>query len=283
MFFKKEILVTGAGGQLGTTLQHKIKNPSIFDFKNKTSLDISDIKQVRQAFESNKYKYCLNFGAYTNVEKAEDEPEKAILINEKAVENLAKVCDENNCILIHISTDYVFDGTKNLPYTENDNTNPLNVYGLSKLKGEIAIQNTIKKYFIIRTSWLYSEFKANFYKTILRIATTNPELKVINDQYGTPTYAGDLIDFILFLIDNNKQDFGLYHFSNEGETTWYEFAVNILKKHHLNNKILPVTSKTFPTKAARPKYSVLDKSKIKNTFDYIIPDWKTSLNSIKNQ
>ncbi len=274
---KQTILVTGADGQLGKTLQQKTSGQKQFFFTNKETLDITDNDSIKNLFNKHKFKYCINFAAYTNVEKAETNSEQAFLINEKAVANIAMTCKEFDCKLIHISTDYVFDGKKINPYTETDMTSPLNVYGKSKLAGEKVVLDIMKEYFIIRTSWLYSEFKTNFYKTILRISESNQELKIINDQYGTPTYTGDLIDFILFIIDNKEKPYGIYHFSNEGKATWFDFASKIIKYNKLSNKVLPIESQEFVTKAKRPNNSVLSKEKIKKTFNFTPRNWDEAL------
>ena len=278
---KKNILVTGAQGQLGKSLQAVADRRKYnFFFFGREELNITDKDSVEAVFNKNSYDYCLNFAAYTHVDKAEEEKVKAFKINSDAVGNLAKISQKYNTTLIHVSTDYVFDGKSSYPYDENDTPSPINVYGASKLTGEEEIIKYIKKYFIIRTSWLYSEKGNNFYKTMLKLADKSPKLRIVNDQIGTPTLTYDLLDFIFFLIENNINDYGLYHFSNSGQASWYDFAKEIFKVHSLKNEIIPVATHNFPRIAKRPAYSVLSKNKIKHKFDYIPPDWRKSLRKL---
>lgn len=275
---RKKILITGANGQLGKSLQKIADNYSHeFFFMDRNKLDITDVQALEDVFHRNNFDYCLNFAAYTNVEKAEQEKELAERLNAEAVGHLAEISYRYKTSLIHISTDYVFDGNKNSPYKESDMPNPLNVYGASKLKGEKLILNNTDQYYIIRTSWLYSEFKNNFYKTILKLTKERKQLKVVDDQIGTPTLTYDLLKFILFLIDREEHKFGMYHFSNMGEASWFNFAKEILKTHRLTNEVIPVETNEFPSKVERPKYSVLDKTSIKDTWNYIPEDWSVSL------
>ena len=285
---KKRILVTGAGSQLGKTLRMmKIKDYDI-DFQTKYTLDISKKKEVKAFFKDNRYDYCFNFAAYTDVNKAEFQPAKCLKVNVKGVENLAKAARKYDFTLVHISTDYVFDGQKNTPYTETDVPNPLNVYGASKLLGEQIVKMCLDKYFIIRTSWLYSPYNNNFVKTILRLSKKDKPLRLINDQTGTPTYAQDLVDFILYLLQQTEahpgeNHYGLYHFSNKGKTNWYEFGQSILKLSGKQNEVIPISSAMFDSPAKRPAYSVLSKKKIKKTFGYKARHWETALQDFMKQ
>ncbi len=275
---KKKILVTGANGQLGQSLYQYIPPESHeFVLTNKNQLDITKPEQIQAFFDNNHFDYCLNLAAYTNVEKAESEPEDAFLINAKAPSSLARICSKNKCTLIHISTDYVFDGKRKMPYLETDLPNPINIYGKSKWEGEKNIVEQADHYYIIRTSWLYSNKGNNFYNTILRLSKEKKELKIVSDQTGTPTLTYDLIDFIFWLMQK-KPEYGIYHFSNEGETSWYDFAKKIVELHGLPVEVLPVFSNEFHTKAKRPTYSVLSKSKIKK-LSYIPRKWDEALYS----
>lgn len=255
------VLVTGANGQLAKTLQKLYKNNEDhieFTFVTKIELDITDIQQVQNYFSNNTFDYCINCAAYTNVEQAEKTPEIAFKVNAKAVKYLAETCKKKNTILIHISTDYVFDGEKHKPYTIEDIPNPINEYGKSKLLGEQYIQETLKQYFIIRTSWLYSkEFGKNFYKTILEKAQTETELQITTAQTGCPTDAVNLSMFIYNLILGQSRDFGIKHFCDTKAMTWFDFAQQILKENGLENKIKLVKAKKYPTFAKRPKNSIL--------------------------
>ncbi|WP_290696896.1 dTDP-4-dehydrorhamnose reductase [Lacinutrix sp.] len=280
----KKILVTGANGQLGLCLKSKYEEEQNleFIFLDSKSLDITNENKVKTIFNSGSFDFCINCAAYTAVDTAEDEKEIAYNINVIGAKNLAEACNTFNVTLIHFSTDFVFDGSSKVAYKETGAASPLGVYGFTKLKGEEAISTTIKKYYIIRTSWLYSEFRNNFVKTMLRLAAEKEELNVVNDQIGTPTNANDLAAVIIKIIKSSKQNYGLYHFSNLGETTWYGFAKAIFNFTKTPIKVNAVTSKAFVTKAERPKYSVLDKTKISDSFSLKILDWKESLeNHIK--
>ncbi|MCK0158135.1 dTDP-4-dehydrorhamnose reductase [Cellulophaga sp. F20128] len=263
-----KILVTGANGQLGKCIQDVAKSYPQFNFHFKTSkdLNISEKEQLGALFDQEKYDFCVNCAAYTAVDKAETEKDKAYLVNAEAVRYLAEVCKEQNCVLIHISTDFVFDGNKTTPYTEEDIPNPINVYGASKLKGEQYIHEILEKYFIFRTSWVYSEYGNNFVKTMLHLGKEREVLSVVNDQIGSPTYAGDLAKLVLGIIEVNSNKYGLYHYSNEGKISWYEFATEIFKQKGLKTKVNPIATEEYPTPARRPLYSVLDNSKIKERF-----------------
>lgn len=275
----KYILVTGANGQLGKSIQELEDNfPELnFDFKNSKDLDITSVNQVQTIFSNNNYNYCINCAAYTNVEQAEKKPEIAFKVNAEGVKNLAESCVKNNTILIHISTDYVFDGEKEEAYLTTDTPNPINEYGKSKLLGEKYIQEILEKYFIIRTSWLYSEFKDNFVKKILSLGKEKNELTIVCDQIGSPTYAGDLAELIIKVILKDSINFGIYHFSNEGITSWYDYAKYIFELKNVNCNILSVYTNSNSELAKRPLYSVMDKCKIKLKFNIEILSWKDSL------
>lgn len=282
------VLVTGSSGQLGQSLQFIAKNhPDIdFVFCSSEQLDIVNFDNCETIFSKYKPDYCINAAAYTAVDKAESEPEKAHLINVIGSKNVAQVCKKHNAILLHISTDFVFDGEKTSPYNEEDITNPIGVYGKTKLEGEQIIHSILKKHFIVRTSWLYSQFGNNFMKTMLRLASERDSLSIVNDQIGTPTNAVDLAEALINIIQktNNSQlaigNFGIYHFSNEGECIWYDFAKKIFEIHKIEINLNPIPTSGFPTPAKRPKYSVLDKSKIKKVFGVEIMNWEESLKTI---
>lgn len=273
------VLVTGANGQLGSEIQNNTHRISNYYFSDADSLDITDAQAIRAFVQQHAIDLIVNCAAYTNVDKAEDDCATAEAINHTAVAHLASVCKEFQLPLIHISTDYVFGGTKNTPYRETDATQPLGVYGRTKLAGEQAIQNSGIEHLIIRTSWLYSlRFGNNFVKTIQRLSGERPQLKVVADQVGTPTNAADLADFIVQAIENSwyrgKRE--VYHFSNEGVCSWYDFAVAIVAASGNVCEVLPCTSAEFPSKVTRPSYSVLDKTKLKTDFGYRIPYWRDS-------
>ena len=278
----KNILVTGASGQLGACFKKISKNYSEFNFvfESSSEADITNKPKLEKLFSEIKFDWVINCAAYTNVEKAESEEEKTFKINATAAKNLAEVCNENRATLVHFSTDYVFDGKAEKPYIENDKTNPINVYGASKLKGEQLIAEVLKEHFIFRTSWLYSEFGHNFYKTILRKIEEKAELNITTSQTGTPTNANDLAEFVLEIIASENKDFGLYHFSNLGEATWYDFAKAILEFTGNSEDIVLNKSNSFKTIAARPEYSVLDKGKVEQQFSKQVLHWKLSLEKL---
>ena len=282
------VLVTGANGQLGQSLQFIAKNyPELhFVFCSSSDLDITNLESCQAVFLKIKPNYCINAAAYTAVDKAESEPEKANLINVIGPKNLAAVCKEFSSVLLHISTDFVFDGSKNIPYNETDIPNPTGVYGQTKLDGEKAIQAVFENYYIIRTSWVYSQFGNNFMKTMLRLASERDTISVVNDQIGTPTNAVDLAECLVKIICHTElvevqqptiDNFGVYNFSNEGQCSWYDFAKEIFKINKIEIDLKPIPTSSFPTPAKRPKYSVLDKTKIKSTFWVEIKNWELSL------
>ncbi|QSS98193.1 dTDP-4-dehydrorhamnose reductase [Psychroflexus sp. ALD_RP9] len=272
------VLVTGANGQLGLCLQAISANfKSIVKFKSSSELDLTNKELLSDFFNTEQPKFCINCAAYTNVEAAEDETKKANEINYLAVKNLAQLCKQYNCVLIHISTDYVFNGQKQTAYIENDTTQPINVYGSSKLKGEKAIQASGCHHFIIRTSWLYSQYRSNFLNFVKsKIEAKTEEITITTEQLGTPTNANDLAEFICYLVNSESIKYGLYHFSNEGELTWYDFSLKIKQLYNSDIKITPIES--FKTKAKRPPYSVLSKEKLKKNFsDFHLKKWDESL------
>ena len=273
------ILVTGANGQLGNEMQRVAKTSSNhYIFTDVAQLDITDREAVLRAVKDNSIQVIVNCAAYTNVDKAEDDRETADLINNKAVENLAIAARENDATLIHISTDYVFKGDRCTPCREDWETDPLGVYGITKLAGEKSIERTGCRHIIIRTAWLYSPFGKNFVKTMQKLTAEKDSLKVVFDQVGTPTYAGDLADAIFHIIETGQLDKqGIYHFSNEGVCSWYDFAREICELSGNTCNIQPCHSDEFPSKVKRPHFSVLDKTKIKDTFGIEVPYWKDSL------
>lgn len=283
--FHGNILVTGANGQLGRCFQ---KHAADFDhlnflFSSSEELDITSSVATERFFEENTIDVCINCAAYTKVEQAETEIEKAFLINGEAVKDLATTCKKNNTVLIHFSTDYVFNGKKNLPYLESDSPNPINVYGASKLKGEEEIQQILERYFIFRTSWLYSEFGHNFYQTILRKSEeTGAELKITTEQTGTPTNANDLAKAVLQLISDENENYGLYHYANTGKTTWYGFAEAILKNSERLKNVDLKKSNAYKTIAKRPQHSVLNSRKAAENLGVSLIDWKESLHNLQN-
>ena len=275
------ILVTGANGQLGNEMRIVSKNSSNrYFFTDVEELDICDKRAVDDFVKKEKIQVVVNCAAYTNVDKAEDEPEFAEKLNATAVGYLAQACKDNDATLIHISTDYVFGGNKgNTPRTEEETTNPTGAYGRSKLHGEQAIEKVGCKHIIIRTAWLYSEFGNNFVKTMRKLTAERNSLKVVFDQVGTPTYALDLANVIFKIIEERKTDElkGIYHFTDEGVMSWYDFAKEICELSCNKCDIQPCHSDEFPSKAKRPSYSVLDKTKIKKELNITIPYWKDSL------
>jgi len=284
-----KILVIGSEGQLGSELKKVSKNyynVSWF-FSSIKVLDLSDLNSINNYLSNINPTVILNCAAYTNVDQAETEIELVNIINYKAVDIISRWTSDNNKKLVHISTDYVFDGLSKLPLSEDSKTNPINEYGRSKLKGEIACFKNDPNSIVIRTSWLYSSFGKNFVKTMIDLMKNNNSVKVVNDQIGSPTYAYDLTKVIIEIIINSKNKSGLFHYSNEGEISWFEFARSIRELYNLDCEIIGVSSKEFKTIAKRPKYSLLNKSKIKKTFNLEIPNYKQSLENcikvIKNE
>jgi dTDP-4-dehydrorhamnose reductase len=278
------VLVTGANGQLGQAIQSVVGNyPSIdFVFCSSSELNITDKNNCETIFEKYKPQFCINAAAYTAVDKAESEPEKAYAINVTGAQNLAAVCKAYNTTLLHVSTDFVFEGLSNQPYSEEDVPNPTGVYGETKLQGEQAILNTWEKHFIIRTSWVYSQFANNFMKTMIRLASERDSLSVVSDQIGTPTNAVDLAESLLTIITfdirhSTFDHYGIYNYSNEGQCSWYDFAKEIFKVNNISINLQPIPTTAYPTPAKRPAYSVLDKSKIKTVFGITISNWQEHL------
>jgi len=282
---QQSILITGAKGQLGCELQEL--NPIYPQYRffptDVDTLDLCCKEAVESFLSKNRIDYIINCAAYTAVDKAEDDSALCYRINRDAVQNLAEATGEKTRI-IHISTDYVFDGVSNRPLRETDETNPQSVYGKSKLEGEQILMKIAPESIIIRTAWLYSSFGNNFVKTMIRLGKEKESINVVNDQTGTPTYAADLAKAILQIIDSSEKNkifqSGIYHYSNEGVCTWYEFCLKIHELAGITTcKVYPVTTAEYPTKAVRPKYSLLDKTKIKEIFHLTIPQWEESLKS----
>jgi dTDP-4-dehydrorhamnose reductase len=277
-----KILVTGANGQLGKELKQLAASYPQYEFVflAHTDLPIHHFKMVRDYFKVYQPAYLINCAAYTAVDRAEEEKDLAMQVNTEAVGVLAAVCKENNCRFIHISTDYVFDGNASTPYQEDSPTGPQSIYGLSKLKGEEEAIHFNPNVVIIRTSWVYSEFGKNFVKTMMKLMNERSDLNVVNDQIGSPTYAADLAEAIMRVIDTDKSGKwvpGIYHFSNEGAISWFDFAEEIKKEIQSECKIHPIPTEQYPTPAKRPAYSVFDKTKIQKTFGIKLKDWKESL------
>ncbi|MCX7546571.1 dTDP-4-dehydrorhamnose reductase [Xanthomarina sp. F1114] len=273
------VLVTGGNGQLAKCikdLENKNNDLKII-YSDYQELDITDLHAIEVFFKTTPIDYCINCAAYTAVDLAENNQLKASEINELGAKNLAVVCQNNQATLIHISTDFVFSGKQTGFYKEEDIPNPISVYGETKHLGEAQIQNHLSKYFILRTSWLYSEHGNNFMKTMIRLSSEKEQLSVVTDQIGTPTYATDLASVILQLIVTNNNQYGIYHYSNEGVASWYDFAKAIFEEIDSKIKLLPIKTTQYPTPAKRPQFSVLDKSKIKNTLKIEIPYWRDSL------
>lgn len=276
----KRILVIGGNGQLGHCLQKlapQYHDAFDFNFTGSAALDITNYAQVNQAFEEYQPDYVINASAYTAVDLAEKEIEKAFAVNADAVGNLAAVCKDHNAVLIHVSTDYVFDGETNLSYSEDDFTNPIGVYGTSKRKGEeLALENNPETV-ILRTSWLYSEFNKNFVKTMLHLFEVKDELGIVGDQFGQPTNANDLAEAIMNVINFPKKTFGIYHFSNYPETTWFDFASKIKEFSGSAVKLKSITTEEFPTPAKRPKRSTMCLDKIEKDYHIEPKYWENSL------
>lgn len=275
---KKKIVITGANGQLGKELQAASHaSPHDFIFLSKEDLPIQDREQALRFFEETRPGYCINCAAYTSVDKAETEKDLAFAINGDAVGSLAAASRSVGARLIHISTDYVFDGNSAVPLKETDPTGPINIYGASKLKGEqLALQHN-EETVIIRTSWVYSEFGHNFVKTMIRLMREKKSIKVIDDQIGSPTYAADLAAVTLQIASGGKFVPGIYHYSNEGQISWYDFALAIKELTGSPCSVDPIPTSQYPTPAKRPHYSLLDKTHIKDTYGLTIPEWRERL------
>jgi dTDP-4-dehydrorhamnose reductase len=272
-------LVFGGSGQLGQCLQHVAQERRLTNlvFLPEEQANILNVDLLTAVFAEHQPAYVINCAAYTAVDKAEDEVDLARRVNRDGAANLARLCAAHGSILIHISTDFVFAGTGNQPLLETDETAPISVYGLTKLEGEQVIPALTSRYFILRTSWLYSEYAGNFVKTMLKFGKERDELRVIWDQLGTPTYAIDLAGCILTIIEGQSLAFGLYHYSNEGVTSWYDFAVAIFELGGLPTRTVPIRTAEYPTKATRPAFSVMDKTKVKAALGIAIPHWRESL------
>jgi dTDP-4-dehydrorhamnose reductase len=278
-------LIFGASGQLGQCLAHVASQRGTqgLQFLPEAQANILDVDGLTALFVQHRPAYVINCAAYTAVDKAEDEVDLARRINRDGVENLARLCGEYGTTLIQISTDFVFAGSGHEPLTETDETAPISVYGITKLEGEQVIPGLMERYFTLRTSWLYSEFAGNFVKTMRKLGRERDELRVIWDQVGTPTYAIDLAGVILHLIETESQEFGLYHYSNEGLTSWYDFATAIFELSEISVKTTPIRTAEYPTKATRPPFSVMDKTKIKTRLGVEIPHWRASLKQCLTQ
>jgi dTDP-4-dehydrorhamnose reductase len=276
---KPVILVTGSNGQLGKELKQIADNYSQFNFvfASREDLKLHHFGLVESFFIAAKPQYCINCAAYTAVDKAEAEQDMAMLVNGEAVGNLAAICKKYQTKFIHISTDYVFDGESETPYKEDDETGPINTYGKSKLLGEQLCMKEDTDAIIIRTSWVYSSFGHNFVKTMMRLMNERNELNVVADQIGSPTYAADLAKAILDIISSGKWEAGIYHYSNEGKISWFEFAQAIKEITGSKAIVHPIETAQYPTPARRPHYSLLNKEKIKTTYAVAVPEWKESL------
>lgn len=275
----KKIVVTGANGQLGSEIRKLSHFYSQYEFifTDRETLPLDNLNQIQSFFKEVQPDYCINCAAYTAVDKAEAEMETANVINTIAVGVIANCCVKYNCKLIHISTDYVFDGTSPTALDEEAEVNPINVYGKTKLEGErICLKNSPDS-IIIRTAWVYSEFGANFVKTMIRLMNERDSIGVVNDQIGSPTYAADLANVILEVIKKGEWVSGIYNYSNEGEISWYDFALDIKELIKSKCEVNGIPSSVYPTPAKRPAYSLLDKSKIKNTYNITVPFYKDSL------
>ena len=277
----KNILITGANGQLGNEMRRILENNSIFNtyFTDVAELDITNLDAVTKYVTDNQINIIINCAAYTAVDLAEENEELCNKINNTAVENLAKAAKAKCAKVIHVSTDYVFDGTSCVPYTEENQTCPKSVYGNTKLAGELSLASILPDaHIIIRTAWLYSAHGKNFVKTMINLGKTKDSLNVVADQIGTPTYARDLANAIYTIINSENWTSGIYHYSNEGVCSWYDFTKMIHRCANITTcNVSPITSAEYPAKAARPAYSVLDKNKIKRTFNITIPYWIDSL------
>ncbi len=282
----EQILVIGKNGQLGKSLQRlSVEYPQYsFCFVGRAELNLSKPDMMESYFNQKNFDFVINCAAYTAVDKAESEPEMANQVNHLAVKQLAEVCKEKDINLIHISTDYVFSGKGFQPYVETDNTDPQNIYGITKLAGELAMLHANPNGMIIRTSWVYSEFGNNFVKTMISLGSEKANISVVFDQIGSPTYAGDLAKAILKIISHPGKSqkspinrVGIYHYSNEGVCSWYDFAIAIFELCSIACQVMPIETKYYPTPAKRPNYTLLSKSEVKKAFEISIPHWRESL------
>ena len=273
------ILITGSHGQLGNEMQQAAISFPAFNFlyTDVEDLDICDKAALSDFVKANKVNIIVNCAAYTAVDKAEDDVALCYKINSDAVRNIGEVASENNLKVVHVSTDYVFDGTNYLPYNEDQPVCPATVYGKSKLAGEQALMETCKQAVILRTAWLYSSFGNNFVKTMMKLGTDRDSLNVIFDQVGTPTYAADLANTILKVLSHETFVPGIYHFSDEGVCSWYDFTKSIHRIAGITCNVQPIETKDYPARTPRPHYSVLNKAKIKSTYGIVIPHWEESL------
>ncbi len=275
----QSIIVFGASGQLGQCLKKVASDRSVMNiiFPSEQEANILDTELLDVVFQKYKPAYAINCAAYTAVDKAEDDIDNARKINKTGAANLASLCKKHSCALVQISTDFVFKGNTPYPLSENDTAEPISIYGLTKLEGEQDVAAILSEHYIIRTSWLYSEYANNFVKTMLKLGADRDELNIIADQVGSPTYAIDLADAVLDIILSDKHEYGVYHYSNEGVTSWYDFAKGIFDISGTDVRVFPIRTSQYPTRATRPAFSVMDKSKIKNTFNLAIPYWRESL------
>lgn len=280
-----KILVTGANGQLGNELHKQLDKefPGCVLYTDVDTLDLTDAKAVEAFVVNNDITHVVNCASYTAVDKAEEEKMQCARVNIDAVKNIAMAADANGAKIIHFSTDYVFDGTNHRPYKESDKVNPISQYGTTKRKGETALLALSPEAIIIRTAWLYSPYGHNFVKTMLRLSETQKEIRVVCDQIGTPTYVRDLAHAVVKVLRSHQWVPGIYHFTDEGAASWYDFAKSIFRITGRNVKVTPIVTEDFPTPASRPPYSILDKTRIKATYGVEIPHWESALADCLNE